>query len=126
MPHGRPVVAQYQLECISMANRAQLESPEKTGLSSCKHLKSSASRGCFNRTLPMGCHSTGAHRRLDRLVEHHEKAPNRLLEYCRTPRLSTEVYSVLFRRKIDDGNRMMAVGEAIAHLNCLKYRGLIN
>jgi hypothetical protein len=68
---------------------------------------------------------TGAHRRLDRLVEHHEKALNRLLEYCSTPRLSTEVYSVLFRRKIDDGNRMMAVGEAIAHLNCLNYRGLI-
>lgn len=68
----------------------------------------------------------GAHRRLDKLIEHHEKALTRLLEFCETPRLSTEVYSVLFRRPINDGNRIMAVGESIAHLNCLKNRGLVS
>ena len=68
----------------------------------------------------------GAHRRLDKLVEHHEKALDRLTEHCRTPRLATEVYSVLFRREITDGNRIMAVGESIAHLNCLKQRGIVS
>jgi len=67
----------------------------------------------------------GAHRRLDKLIDHHEKALERLYEHCKTPRRATEVYSVLFRREITDGNRIMAVGESIAHLNCLKGRGLI-
>jgi len=67
----------------------------------------------------------GAHKRLDKLISHHEKALDRLLEYCGEERLATEVYSVLFRRSIDDGNRIMAVGESVAHLNCLKGRGLI-
>jgi len=67
----------------------------------------------------------GAHKRLDKLIEHHEKALQRLLEFCETPRLATEVYSVLFRREITDGTRIMAVGESVAHLNCLKYRGLV-
>lgn len=68
----------------------------------------------------------GAHKRLDKLIEHHEKALLRLLEHCQTPRLATGVYSVLFRREITDGNRIMAVGESIAHLNCLKGRGLLS
>ena len=65
----------------------------------------------------------GAHRRLDKLIEHHEKALTRLMEFCETPRRATEVYSVLFRRKITDSNRIMAVGESLAHLNCLIGRG---
>ena len=68
----------------------------------------------------------GAHRRLSKLIEHHEKALNRLAEHCRTPRLATEVYSALFRREINDSNRIMAVGESVAHLNCLKARGVIS
>ncbi len=67
----------------------------------------------------------GAHKRLDKLISHHEKALDRLLEFCKTQRRATEVYSVLFRREINDSNRIMAVGESIAHLNCLKGRGLI-
>ena len=65
----------------------------------------------------------GAHRRLSKLVDHHEKALARLLEFCETPRRATEVYGVLFRRTIDDRNRIMAVGESVAHLNCLLRRG---
>lgn len=68
----------------------------------------------------------GAHRRLSKLVEHHEKALDRLFEFCKTPRLATEVYSVLFRRAITDQNRILAVGESVAHLNCLKGRGLVS
>ena len=67
----------------------------------------------------------GAHKRLNKLIEHHEKALNRLEAFCAAPRLATEVYSVLFRRQINDNNRIMAVGESIAHLNCLKGRGRV-
>ena len=65
----------------------------------------------------------GAHKRLAKLVEHHEKALDRLEAHCETPMLATQVYSALFRRKINDGNRIMAVGESVAHLNCLMARG---
>lgn len=67
----------------------------------------------------------GAHRRLDKLIFHHERALERLYDHCKTPKLATEVYPALFRRKINDGNRLMAVGESIAHLNCLLARGLM-
>jgi len=67
----------------------------------------------------------GVHRRLEKLISHHEKALYRLAEFCHTPRLATEIYSVLFRRPINDGNRIMAVGESVAHLNCLKQRGIL-
>lgn len=67
----------------------------------------------------------GAHRRLEKLIKHHEKALERLYKLCAEPKLATEVYPVLFRRSINDGNRLMAVGESVAHLNCLVYRGLI-
>ena len=67
----------------------------------------------------------GAHRRLGKLIDHHEKALDRLEDFCDSPMLSTQVYSVLFRRSINDSNRSLAVGESIAHLNCLKARGRV-
>ena len=65
----------------------------------------------------------GAHTRLSKLIKHHENALERLFAYCAKPKRAIDVFPVLFRRKINDGNRMMAVGEAIAHLNCLRARG---
>jgi len=67
----------------------------------------------------------GVHKRLEKLISHHEKALDRLTEFCDIPRLATEIYSVLFRRPINDSNRIMAVGESVAHLNCLKERGVL-
>ncbi len=68
----------------------------------------------------------GGPARLLDLVQKHENALARLLEYCETPRLATEVYSVLFRAKITDANRALAVGESVAHLNLLLSRGEIS
>jgi len=65
----------------------------------------------------------GADIRLNRLIDQHESGLERLHKFCFEPKRSTEVYSMLFRRKINDGNRLMAVGESIAHLNCLVKRG---
>lgn len=98
--------------------------PLEDWISSCHKLKSELPEDtliCPAHGLPF----KGAHKRLDKLIEHHEKALSRLREFCKTPRLATEVYSVLFRRQINDMNRIMAVGESIAHLNCLKDRGQV-
>ncbi len=99
--------------------------PLQDWIDSCKKLKTVLPED----TLVCPAHGIpfyGAHRRLDKLIEHHEKALERLYEHCLTPRLSTEVYPVLFRRTINDGNRIMAVGESIAHLNCLRRRGRVS
>jgi glyoxylase-like metal-dependent hydrolase (beta-lactamase superfamily II) len=99
--------------------------PLQDWIDSCKKLKGVLPKDtliCPAHGIPF----RGAHRRLDKLVEHHEKALDRLYDHCRTPKLSTEVYPVLFRRTINDGNRIMAVGESIAHLNCLKERGWVS
>lgn len=99
--------------------------PLQNWIDSCKKLKAVLPED----TLVCPAHGIpfrGAHRRLDKLVEHHEKALDRLYEHCKTARLATQVYPVLFRRSINDGNRIMAVGESIAHLNCLKERGLVS
>ena len=99
--------------------------PLQNWIDSCKKLKAALPED----TLVCPAHGIpfrGAHRRLDKLVEHHEKALDRLYEHCKTARLATQVYPVLFRRSINDGNRIMAVGESIAHLNCLKERGLVS
>ena len=96
--------------------------PLEDWISSCHKLRAAVPKD----TLVMPAHGIpfrGAHHRLGRLIEQHENALERLHTYCSQPKLSTEVYSMLFRRTINDGNRLMAVGESIAHLNCLIARG---
>ncbi len=98
--------------------------PLEDWISSCHKLKAALPED----TLIAPAHGIpfyGAHKRLDKLISHHEKALERLTEFCQRPQMATSVYSILFRRQINDGNRIMAVGEAVAHLNCLKTRGLI-
>ena len=96
--------------------------PLQDWIDSCHKLKEQLSEDML--ILPAhGLPFRGAHARLGKLIEHHEKALARLLEHCETPRRATEVYGVLFRRTINDSNRIMAVGESVAHLNCLLARG---
>lgn len=95
--------------------------PLEDWIASCHKLREAVPKD----TLVLPAHGIpfrGADHRLSRLIEHHENALERLYEYCFQPKRSTEVYPVLFRRKINDGNRLMAVGESIAHLNCLVKR----
>ncbi|HHL42170.1 MAG TPA: MBL fold metallo-hydrolase, partial [Hellea balneolensis] len=61
-------------------------------------------------------------KRLNHLSQKHERALSRVLDHFDTPKLATEAYPMLFRKKITDGNRGMAVGESLAHLNCLWHR----
>jgi len=65
----------------------------------------------------------GAHDRLDALIHEHEEGLSKLLDLCSTPRRVVDVFPALFKREIDARNRIMATGEATAHLNCLLHAG---
>ena len=67
----------------------------------------------------------GAHKRLKALIHQHESSLDKLYDDVNSPKRVVDIFSVLFRREIDDSNIIMAAGEAIAHLNCLMNRGKI-
>lgn len=61
--------------------------------------------------------------RLDALIQEHEVGLEKLKKYCSEPRRAVDVFPALFKSEITDSNLMMAIGEAIAHLNYLLYAG---
>ena len=67
----------------------------------------------------------GAHKRLDLLVEGHETGLSRLMSRLGEPCRAIDLFGALFARPIDRDTLGMATGETLAHLNCLKGRGLI-
>jgi glyoxylase-like metal-dependent hydrolase (beta-lactamase superfamily II) len=67
----------------------------------------------------------GAHKRLDALIEGHETGMKRLLSRLDEPKKALDLFPALFARPIDKDSLGMATGETIAHLNCLKARGLV-
>ena len=68
---------------------------------------------------------TGLPLRLRQMIENHEGALARLLEYLETPKRATECFAPLFKREIGEAVFGMALVEAIAHLNHLHRKGLI-
>ncbi|MDX1565808.1 MAG: MBL fold metallo-hydrolase [Phycisphaeraceae bacterium] len=68
----------------------------------------------------------GLHTRLTQLLRSHERALERLFDHLVEPRRALDCFSVLFRRRIDGGDVMLATGETLAHLNCLIARGMIS
>ena len=68
----------------------------------------------------------GAHRRLERLVSGHEGRLDDLVEVCAEPRRVIDVFSCLYKRRIDLSDIGLATGEALAHLHCLEARGLLS
>ncbi len=67
----------------------------------------------------------GLHKRLDALINGHEKSLVRLCDVCAVPRraIDREVFSALFKRRINRDVYFMATGESLAHLMCLVHRG---
>lgn len=65
----------------------------------------------------------GAHDRLDELIRGHEQQLERLFESCMEAQRAVDVFPALYKTRIDDRNRIMAVGEALAHLHFLVKRG---
>ncbi len=66
----------------------------------------------------------GLHARLDRLTGGHERSLQRLRRRLAEPKRVVDLFSVLFRRPIDESVLSLATGETLAHLNYLLARGL--
>jgi glyoxylase-like metal-dependent hydrolase (beta-lactamase superfamily II) len=64
----------------------------------------------------------GIRERLRALIDHHEDRMLAIEEHCVEPALARDLLPVLFARKLDNRQMMMALGEAIAHVHLLMYR----
>ncbi len=67
----------------------------------------------------------GLHARLTQLLRSHDRSLERLFDHLRQPRRALDCFSVLFKRSIRGPHVMLAVGETLAHLNCLIGRRMI-
>ena len=65
----------------------------------------------------------GAHARLEELRREHAERLEILLDNGRDPRRAVDTFADLFGRAINDNNRIMATGEALAHLHYLVASG---
>jgi len=65
----------------------------------------------------------GAHARLEELRREHTERLEILLDNGRNPRRAVDTFADLFGRAINDNNRIMATGEALAHLHYLVAAG---
>jgi len=66
----------------------------------------------------------GLHERTSALTRGHERSLERLMRQLQEPRRAIDVFGALFARQVGDDMLGMATGESLAHLNCLKERGL--
>lgn len=67
----------------------------------------------------------GLHIRMSQMLSSHEKSLNRLLDFLEEPHTAVECFSPLFKRTLKGIHVQLAIGEALAHLNCLIQRRLI-
>lgn len=67
----------------------------------------------------------GVRHRLRALMSHHEDRMLAIEEHCVQPALACDLLPVLFARKLDARQMMMALGEAIAHVHLLMHRNRI-
>ena len=66
----------------------------------------------------------GLHARICALIDGHEDGLERLLLLLETPKRASDVFPALFKRQIDLSVLSLATGESLAHLACLRSRGL--
>lgn len=67
----------------------------------------------------------GLHQRVEQLQEHHSQRCEALHEICDRPLSAFDVVPTLFQRELDTHQLFFALGEAMAHLHCLYYRGVL-
>ena len=60
--------------------------------------------------------------RLRDLISHHDDRMLAIEEACVEPQVARDLLPVLFNRKLDPRQTMMALGEAIAHVHLLIHR----
>ena len=64
----------------------------------------------------------GVRARLRDLISHHDDRMLAIEEACAEPQVAKDLLPVLFNRKLDPRQTMMALGEAIAHVHLLIHR----
>ncbi len=67
----------------------------------------------------------GLHARIDQLIEHHRDRLARTLEAAGDGRTAVEIMPALFERELDAHQLGFALGEAVAHLNHLVFKGVV-
>lgn len=68
----------------------------------------------------------GVHPRLDALAKEHTDRLETLLDICAEPLRVVDMFESLYAARIGDNNRIMATGEALAHLHYLCETGEMN
>ncbi len=66
----------------------------------------------------------GLHERTRALTRGHERCLERLTKLLAEPKRAVDTFRALFARQVGDDMLGMATGESLAHLNCLKERGV--
>lgn len=102
---------------VSVLSSAPQADPLREFLASLERL-----RGCAPDTLVLPSHGRpfrGLHARLDALEAHHRAQLAALRAACGEPRTAFELLPVMFRYVPRGFHRLLAVGEAVAHLNHL-------
>jgi glyoxylase-like metal-dependent hydrolase (beta-lactamase superfamily II) len=108
---------------VSVLSSAPEANPLHDFLSSLDRLAS-----CDADTLVLPSHGRpfrGLHRRLADLTAHHREQLDAILGFCTEPRTAFEVLPTMFRRVPRGFHRLLAIGEAVAHLNYLYTRGAL-
>jgi glyoxylase-like metal-dependent hydrolase (beta-lactamase superfamily II) len=67
----------------------------------------------------------GLRERIEQLEEHHSQHFEELVEACEQPLSAFEAIPTLFQRELDTHQLFFAMGEAMAHLHCMFYRGAL-
>lgn len=67
----------------------------------------------------------GLHARIDQLIDHHEDRLQRAVDAAGDGRTAIEIMPALFERELDAHQLGFALGEALAHLNHLVFKGLL-
>jgi glyoxylase-like metal-dependent hydrolase (beta-lactamase superfamily II) len=108
---------------VSVLSSAPDADPLRQFLASIERL-----RACAPETLVLPSHGRpfrGLHARLDDVHAHHRQQLDALLDFCREPRTAFEALPTMFRRVPRGFHRLLAVGEAVAHLNYLCSEGVL-
>ncbi|MGI9421317.1 MAG: MBL fold metallo-hydrolase [Geminicoccaceae bacterium] len=67
----------------------------------------------------------GLHVRIDQLISHHDERLERAVDAASDGRTAVEIMPALFERELDAHQLGFALGEALAHLNHLVFKGLL-
>lgn len=98
--------------------------PLKEWLQSCQYL----SEQIDDEVLVLPAHGKpfqGGRSRLQYQISEIEHNLESLLAFLSEPRRAVDTFEVLFKSKITGSNLMMATGESLSHLHCLRERGMV-